>query len=154
MTNAANTMMGNSASTRGGPGRGRVGMFGLIAAESTIFAIFVVAYIFYLGKSLTGPTPGEVLDAPVFYTICLLSSSLTIHLAVRGLDQGNALAFAIFWLATIALGGAFLWGTASEWHRLIYEEGLTIHTNLFGTTYYSLVGLHGFHVTVGLILLS
>jgi cytochrome c oxidase subunit III len=84
----------------------------------------------------------------------LLFSSLTIHLAVRCLRQGNTLSFAICWFSTIALGGAFLWGTASEWHRLIYEKGLTIHTNLFGTTYYSLVGLHGFHVTVGLILLS
>jgi cytochrome c oxidase subunit 3/cytochrome o ubiquinol oxidase subunit 3 len=123
-------------------------------AESAIFTIFVVAYLFYLGKSLTGPTPKQVLDAPIFYSICLLSSSLTIHLAVRQLRKGKILAFAICWLATIALGGAFLWGTASEWHHLIYEKGLTIHTNLFGTTYYSLVGLHGFHVTVGLFLLS
>jgi cytochrome c oxidase subunit III len=154
MTNTADRMIDNPAITVEFPERARVGMFGLIAAESAIFTIFVVAYLFYLGKSLTGPTPKEVLDAPVFYTICLLSSSLTIHLAVRRLRQGNAFAFAIFWLATIALGGAFLWGTAREWHRLIYEKGLTIHTNLFGTTYYSLVGLHGFHVTVGLILLS
>jgi cytochrome c oxidase subunit III len=154
MTNTADRMIDNPTITWEFPERARVGMFGLIAAESAIFAIFVVAYLFYLGKSLTGPTPKEVLDAPVFYTICLLSSSLTIHLAVRRLRQGNAVAFAICWLVTIALGGAFLWGTASEWHRLIYEKGLTIHTNLFGTTYYSLVGLHGFHVTVGLILLS
>jgi cytochrome c oxidase subunit 3/cytochrome o ubiquinol oxidase subunit 3 len=154
MTNTADKMSDNSAITWEFPERARVGMFGLIAAESAIFTIFVVAYLFYLGKSLTGPTPKEVLDAPIFYTVCLLSSSLTIHLAVRRLRQGNALAFAIYWLTTIALGGAFLWGTASEWHRLIYEKGLTIHTNLFGTTYYSLVGLHGFHVTVGLILLS
>jgi cytochrome c oxidase subunit 3/cytochrome o ubiquinol oxidase subunit 3 len=47
-----------------------------------------------------------------------------------------------------------LYGTATEWHRLIYQEGLTISTNLFGTTYYSLVGLHGFHVVVGLVALS
>jgi len=147
-------MIDNSTITWEFPERARVGMFGLIAAESAIFTIFVVAYLFYLGKSLAGPTPKEVLDAPVFYTICLLSSSLAIHLAVRRLRQGNSFAFAIFWCATIALGGAFLWSTASEWHRLIYEKGLTIHTNLFGTTYYSLVGLHGFHVTVGLILLS
>jgi cytochrome c oxidase subunit III len=154
MSNTADNMIDNATITWEFPERGRVGMFGLIAAESAIFAIFVVAYLFYLGKSLSGPTPKEVLEAPVFYTICLLSSSLTIHLAVRRLRQANALAFAIYWLATIALGGAFLWGTASEWHRLIYEKGLTIHTNLFGTTYYSLVGLHGFHVTMGLILLS
>jgi cytochrome c oxidase subunit 3/cytochrome o ubiquinol oxidase subunit 3 len=47
-----------------------------------------------------------------------------------------------------------MYGTAQEWHRLIYEHGLTISTNLFGTTYYSLVGLHAFHVTVGLIFLA
>jgi len=154
MTNTADKVIGNSAIRGEFPERGRVGMFSLIAAESAIFTIFVVAYLFYLGKNQTGPTPKEVLEVPVFFTICLLSSSLTIHLAVRRLRQGKTFAFAICWLATIVLGGAFLWGTASEWHRLIYQKGLTIHTNLFGTTYYSLVGLHGFHVTVGLLLLS
>ena len=136
------------------PDRGRVGMLSLIAAESAIFTIFVVAYLFYVGKSLTGPTPKDVLSVPVFYTICLLSSSLTIHLAAKSLRRGRVRRFGIFWLATIALGTAFLYGTASEWHRLIYQEGLTISTNLFGTTYYSLVGLHGFHVIVGLLALS
>lgn len=136
------------------PARGRVGMFGLIAAESAIFTIFLVAYLFYLGKSLTGPTPKDVLSPPFFYTVCLLSSSLTIHLATKNLRQGNTIHFGIWWLATIALGGTFLLGTSSEWHRLIYEDGLTISTNLFGTTYYSLVGLHAFHVVVGLISLS
>ena len=132
------------------PDRGRVAMFGLIAAESAIFTIFVVAYLFYVGKSLTGPIPKDVLSVPIFYTICLLSSSLTIHLAAKSLRRGSVRSFEILWLATIALGAAFLYGTASEWHRLIYQEGLTISTNLFGTTYYSLVGLHGFHVVVGL----
>jgi len=138
----------------GRPERGRVGMFSLIGAEAAIFTIFVVAYLFYVGKSLTGPTPKDVLTVPVFYTICLLSSSLTIHLAAKSLRRGSVRSFGVLWLATIALGAAFLYGTASEWHRLIYEEGLTISTNLFGTTYYSLVGLHGFHVVVGLVGLS
>src|SRR6266478_3162945 len=115
------------------PDRGRVAMAGLIIAESAIFTIFVVAYLFYLGKSLTGPTPHEVLETPVFYTICLLSSSLTIHLAAKCLARGIEFAFLGFWLITIALGGLFLYGTAEEWHRLIYEHGLTISTNLFGT---------------------
>src|SRR6267142_7239569 len=136
------------------PARGRVGMFGLIAAEAAIFTIFVVAYLFYVGRSLTGPMPKDVLSVPVFYTICLLSSSLTIHLAAKSLRRGSVLSFGILWLATIALGAAFLYGTATEWHRLIYKEGLTISTNLFGTTYYSLVGLHGFHVVAGLVSLS
>ena len=136
------------------PSRGRVGMLSLITAEAAIFSIFVVAYLFYIGKSLTGPMPKDVLSAPVFYTICLLSSSLTIHLAASALRRGSVRNFGILWFVTIALGAAFLYGTATEWHRLIYQEGLTISTNLFGTTYYSLVGLHGFHVVVGLASLS
>ena len=133
------------------PSRGRVGMFCLIAAETAIFTIFVVAYVYYIGKSISGPTPREVLEIPIFNTICLLSSSLTIHLAISALRKGNRGAFTGLWALTIALGAIFLIGTGREWHHLIYEKGLTIQTNLFGTTYYSLVGLHAFHVTVGLI---
>ena len=136
------------------PSRGKVAMAGLIIAESAIFTIFVVAYLFYLGKSITGPTPSEVLEAPIFFTICLLSSSLTIHLAAKALERDYTRLFLGLLLLTIALGGLFLYGTAQEWHRLIYEHGLTISTNLFGTTYYSLVGLHAFHVTAGLIMLT
>jgi cytochrome c oxidase subunit III len=131
--------------------RGRVGMCGLIAAESAIFTIFVVAYLFYVGKSVAGPTPGEVLRAPVFLTVCLLSSSLTIHAGVTALKKGNVPGFARWWLVTLALGAVFLAGTAVEWHRLMFVEGLTIQTNLFGTTYFSLVGLHAIHVTAGVV---
>jgi cytochrome c oxidase subunit 3/cytochrome o ubiquinol oxidase subunit 3 len=133
--------------------KGRLGMYCLIAAEAAIFTIFVVAYLFYLGKSLSGPTPQEVLHAPVFLTVCLLSSSITIHLAVDALRKGKAGAFARWWFLTLFLGAAFLAGTAVEWRHLIYDEGLTIQTNLFGTTYYSLVGLHAFHVVMGLLAL-
>src|SRR4029077_13928587 len=52
--------------------KGRVGMVGLIIAESAIFTIFVVAYLFYLGKSLAGPSPQQVLELPLINTICLL----------------------------------------------------------------------------------
>jgi cytochrome c oxidase subunit 3/cytochrome o ubiquinol oxidase subunit 3 len=136
------------------PYRGKVGMACLIFAESAIFTIFVVAYLFYAGKSLIGPTPREVLETPIFFTVCLLSSSLTIHFAARFLERGRRGAFLLLWLLTIVLGALFLYGTGQEWHRLIYEHGLTISTNLFGTTYYSLVGLHASHVTAGLIMLS
>jgi cytochrome c oxidase subunit III len=136
------------------PSRGRVGMFSLIAAESAIFTIFIVAYIFYIGKSLSGPMPQRVLQAPIFNTVCLLSSSLTIHFAIRALQRGKMAIFNIFWFLTLILGATFLIGTGREWHRLIYDEGLTISTNLFGTTYYSLVGLHASHVSVGLLGLS
>lgn len=136
------------------PYRGTVGMACLIIAESAIFTIFVVAYLYYAGKSLSGPTPREVLETPIIGTICLLSSSLTVHFASRFLHAGKRGGFLALWFLTMLLGGIFLFGTGQEWHRLIYERGLTISTNLFGTTYYSLVGLHATHVVVGLIMLT
>ena len=151
---AYSVVLPESASDWRLPSRGRVGMWCLIGAESAIFTIFVVAYLFYIGKSTSGPQPGDVLHAPIFYTVCLLASSATIHLAVRRLAANELGAFGRWWLATILLGGSFLFGTAREWMHLIYGEGLTVSTNLFGTTYYSLVGLHAFHVTMGLLALT
>jgi cytochrome c oxidase subunit 3/cytochrome o ubiquinol oxidase subunit 3 len=136
------------------PYRGTVGMASLIIAEASIFTIFVVAYLYYVGKSLSGPMPRDVLETPIFFTVCLLSSSLTIHLAAGALERGVRGAFLGLWLLTVLLGGLFLFGTGQEWHRLIHDHGLTISTNLFGTTYYSLVGLHAFHVVVGLVLMA
>jgi len=152
MSTASVTMPDNEI--RWNPERGPVGMYCLIAAETAIFAIFVVAYIFYIGKSLTGPQPRDVLHVPIFLTICLLSSSLTIHIAARLLRTGRVISFAFWWFLTFVLGSIFLAGTFREWRHLISDEGLTIQTNLFGTTYYSLVGLHAFHVTVGLLALA
>ena len=136
------------------PSRGRVGMFCLIATEAALFTIFVVAYLFYIGKSLHGPYPAQVLEIPLLPTLCLLASSATIMLAERALRHGYRVLFSGWWFLTILLGGAFLYATAVEWYRLIFTHHLTIGTNLFGTTYYSLVGFHATHVTVGLILLT
>jgi cytochrome c oxidase subunit 3/cytochrome o ubiquinol oxidase subunit 3 len=135
------------------PSRGRVGMLSLIVGESAIFTIFVVAYVYYIGRSAYGPTP-QILNVPIFNTVCLLSSSLTIILAERAIDRGLVRRFAAWWALTMTLGIIFLIGTAIEWQRLIYHDHLTIRTNLFGTTFYSLVGLHATHVIVGLIGLS
>ncbi len=126
----------------------------LIVAEAAIFIIFVVAYIFYIGKSLSGPTPAQVLELPIFGTVCLLSSSITVHLAVSALRKGNLRNCTPGLAGTVLLGSIFLGSTAQEWYHLIHDEGLTIQTNLFGTTYYSLVGLHATHVVVGLVMLS
>ena len=133
------------------PSRGRVAMYCLIIGESAIFVIFVVAYVFYIGRSLSGPTPKDVLEVPIFNTICLFSSSFTIWLAERNLERGKIGFFGAWWALTLILGAIFLVGTGFEWHTLIYERGLTISTNLFGTTFYSLVGLHATHVIFGLI---
>ncbi len=115
----------------------------------------MVAYIYYIGKSLTGPQPRQVLELPIFNTVCLLSSSFTIWIAERALKRGAMRSFQLvvgdspcFWVRSFSVG------TGLEWKKLIYHDGLTISTNLFGTTFYSLVGLHASHVIVGLTMLS
>jgi cytochrome c oxidase subunit 3/cytochrome o ubiquinol oxidase subunit 3 len=128
-------------------------MSSLIVAESAIFTIFVVAYLYYIGRDVSGPTPREVLELPIFGTVCLLSSSFFIYLAEHAIDRGRMAAFKLWWAVTIVLGLIFIIGTGVEWDKLITRDHLTIATNLFGTTFYSLVGLHASHVIIGLIML-
>ena len=135
------------------PSRGVMGMACLIIAESAIFSIFVTAYLYYAGRDVAGPTPREVLELPIFGTVCLLSSSGFIMLAERAIEQGKMAAFTLWWAVTMLLGLIFLADTANEWYKLIVHDNLTIRTNLFGTTFYSLVGLHASHVIVGLIMM-
>jgi cytochrome c oxidase subunit III len=135
------------------PSRGVVAMAMLITAEASIFTIFVVAYLYNLGRDVSGPTPKDVLEIPYFGTVCLLSSSGFIMLAERAIEHGRMAAFRLWWSITILLGAIFLADTGMEWYKLIVHDHLTIHTNLFGTTFYSLVGLHASHVVVGLFMM-
>ncbi len=138
------------------PDRAKVGIVCLIVVESCIFLTFVVAYLFFIGKSSNGPQPADVLDLPpvIINSVALLSSSWTVVLAVRSLERAKHGAFLGWLLCTVLLGGFFVAGTAREWSALMTEDRLFISTNLFGTTFYSLVGLHLLHVVVGLVLLS
>jgi cytochrome c oxidase subunit 3/cytochrome o ubiquinol oxidase subunit 3 len=135
------------------PDRGIAGVLSFIVAEGALFTIFVVGYLFYLGKSLNGPYPEQVLKTPVFATICLLSSSGTILFAERALHRGSIGGFRLWWAVTVSLGAVFLIETGREWHELIYHDHLTVATNVFGSTFYGLVGLHASHVTAGLFFL-
>ena len=72
------------------PARGRVGIAALIITETAMFSIFVVAYLYYVGKSISGPKPRDVLDLPIVASLLLWSSSVTIHVAVRGAACGAA----------------------------------------------------------------
>ncbi len=135
------------------PDRGTIGIIFLIITETSLFLMFVITYLIYIGKSLTGPYPKDVLEIPILATVCLLSSSLTIVLAEHALKKAELVWFKLWWILTVVLGAYFLFATGVEWRKLIYEDHLTISTNLFGTTFYSLVGLHASHVTLGLIFL-
>lgn len=136
------------------PSPRKVGMSCLIITESALFTIFVVAYVFYMGKSLTGPYPSEVLHVPWLASLALFGSSATIMVAEKCLHHLNRGGFLIWWGLTILMGVFFVGYSAWEWYHLIYNEGLTIGVNVFGSTFYSLVGLHLSHVLIGLILLT
>ena len=133
---------------------GQWGMLSFLVSEVAIFSTLIVTYLYYVGKDVVGPTPVDVLKLPLVLctTACLLASSVTIHLAERTLERGNQGGFLLLWAATIVLGGLFLLGTAYEWYGLI-SHGLTISRNLFGTTYYTLVGAHALHVTGGVTIM-
>lgn len=135
------------------------GMMAFLLSEVAFFSTLIMVYVVFLGADAQpggrgGPSPSEVLSLGLVAvtTICLLSSSATIHFAERALRQGGEAAFRLWWTATIVLGVVFLAGTAYEWRELI-AQGLTMRRNLFGTTYYMLVGFHGVHVTVGVIVM-
>jgi cytochrome c oxidase subunit III len=130
------------------------GVVAFLVSEVAFFGTLIAAYVSFIGAHQSGATP-SVLSLPLVIgtTACLLSSSLTVHLAERALRQGRMSAFVPWWSATIVLGALFLAGTGYEWHDLIVHEGLTISTNIFGSTFYTLVGFHSLHVTAGVVLL-
>jgi cytochrome c oxidase subunit III len=136
-------------------GTGQWGMIAFLVSEVSLFSTLIVAFLPFLGKDKVGPTPREALTLPLVIatTLCLLSSSATIHRAEQILRRGNAPGFCRWWGATILLGVVFLVGTGFEWNELITVHHLTISRNLFGTTYYTLVGFHGLHVSIGLIVM-
>lgn len=134
----------------------KAGMITFLASESAFFGTLIMVYLYNLGVVKDGPyTPGDVLKLSDALpgTICLLLSSVTVHFAAAMLAQKKDAAFRLLWLATIALGIVFLGGTAYEWYNMI-RDGFTMQTNLFGSAYFTLVGFHAAHVTIGIILLG
>src|SRR6478672_3152756 len=129
------------------------GMASFLLSEVAFFCTLIATYVAFMGKDAIGPTPAQALSLPlvIVTTICLLSSSVVIHFAERSLKRGQQRAFFLLLTGTAALGILFLLGTAVEWRSLIIEHHLTISRNLFGTTYYTLVGFHGLHVTFGVV---
>lgn len=138
---------------------GMVGMLSFLLSEVAFFSTLIMAYVIYLPlirDDLPGPAKAKIFNMTMVLgsTACLLSSSATVHFATRSLRGGTMGRFRFWWGLTILLGVAFLLGTYLEWHDLIFRWGLTPARNMFGTCYFTLVGFHAFHVTIGLLLLS
>jgi heme/copper-type cytochrome/quinol oxidase subunit 3 len=125
-----------------------------IVSESIFFLMLILAYVNFHRSVTDGPTAASSLN-PVktgIFSLFLLASSLTVWLAGKSLNCKNHFMFRIWLLLTILLGLIFLFGQGLEWIGLI-KQNITISRNVFGTTFFTLTGFHGFHVTIGLIML-
>jgi cytochrome c oxidase subunit 3 len=137
--------------------RVKVGMLVFIASEVAFFGTLIMTYVYFLRQTGQGePNPRQVFRLPLVLaaSACLFSSSATIYLAERALGRNAMRGFLGWWALTISLGAAFLVGTALEWRELIHRWGLTMSRNVFGTTYFTLVGFHALHVTVGILVMA
>jgi cytochrome c oxidase subunit 1 len=130
----------------------KLGIWAFIGSESIFFASLISTYLIYKGHNVSGPGAGKILEVPLtsFSTFVLLMSSLLMVLALAAIQRGEQRASRRWLLGTAALGLVFLGGQAYEFTHF-YHEGVALQTNLFSQTFYTLVGFHGAHVTVGVL---
>lgn len=130
----------------------KLGFWVFLGSETLFFGSFIATYMIYVGRSLEGPYPHEILDIPLttVSTFVLLMSSLAMVLALSSVQRGLRRGGLLWLMMTAALGMVFLGFQAYEFTHF-YHEGLTLTSNLFGTTFFILTGFHGAHVTIGVI---
>lgn len=130
----------------------KLGVWTFLGSEVMFFSGLIVTYLVMRGRSVTGPYPNEVLGVPLvgINTFVLICSSLTMVTALAAIQRGNAGAMRRWLIATAVLGLLFLSGQAFEFATL-FRDGLSLSTNLFGATFFTLTGFHGTHVLIGVI---
>lgn len=131
-------------------------MLHFIASETVFFAFLITAFVFYHGSVKgVGPKPSNSVD-PLktgLFSIALFASSGTMWLTTRALQKHRNKAMQLWLAITIILGAIFLVGQGLEFTGMV-SKNITVQTNLFGTTFFTLTGFHGLHVFIGLILLT
>jgi len=129
-------------------------MWVFLASDCMLFGSLIGTFLLYKGRSLSGPYPQDVFNIPYtsVSTFVLLMSSLTMVLALSAIQRGDHRALRVWLLATAFLGTTFLGGQAYEFTDFVHK-GLTLESNLFGTTFFVLTGFHGAHVSVGVVML-
>jgi heme/copper-type cytochrome/quinol oxidase subunit 3 len=144
----------HTAETTTGLDNRKLVMWLFLASECLFFGSLISTYLIYRGKSLVGPYPHDVFNIP--YTsvsaFVLLMSSLTMVLALAALQRGDHRGLRIWLMATALLGIVFIGGQTFEF-TVFVRDGVTLSSNLFGSTFFVLTGFHGAHVTVGVIML-
>ena len=131
----------------------KMGMWIFLGSDCMFFGSLIGTYLAYKGKSLSGPGPHDVFNIPLtsYSAALLLASSLTMVLALSRLQEHRTRAAAGWLLTTALLGLHFVLNQVYEFYTFAMHEGLTLSTNLFGSSFFVLTGFHGAHVTGGVI---
>ncbi|HVM07125.1 MAG TPA: heme-copper oxidase subunit III [Acidimicrobiales bacterium] len=129
-------------------------MWAFLGSECLLFGALISTYLLYKGRSVSGPLPEDVYDIPFTSasSFMLLMSSLTMVLSLAAIQRGDHRRLRLWLLATASLGGLFITGQIYEF-TTFYREGLSLSTNLFGSTFFVLTGFHGVHVSLGILML-
>ena len=132
----------------------KIAMWLFLSSEALLFGALITTYVLYRGRSLVGPFPADIFDIPFtsVTSFILLASSVTMVLALNAAQLRDHARMRLWLFTTAMLGMAFVGGQVYEF-TTFYHEGLSLSTNLFGTTFYVLTGFHGVHVTVGILML-
>ena len=141
--------------THSGIPNAKLAMWIFLSSDCLFFGAFIATYLLYRDRpGQTGPTPQDVYNIPFtsISTFVLLMSSLTMVLAVSAAHRGEMQRMRLWLIATACLGAGFISGQLYEFTQM-YHEGLGYTTNIFGSSFYTLTGFHGVHVTIGIILL-
>ena len=143
-----------SHDTATGVSNEKLGMWVFLGSECLLFGALIATYMVYRGRSINGPYPKDIYDIPFtsVSSFVLLMSSLTMVLALSAIQRGDNRRLRIWLICTAMLGATFIAGQIYEFTSFI-REGLTIKTNLFGSSFYVLTGFHGVHVTLGILML-
>ena len=130
----------------------KIAFWAFIGSECLLFGSLISTYLVYQGRSVSGPTPAQILNIPVtsISTFDLLMSSLWMVLALAAVQRGG-MKWAKVWLLGVAIGGTIFLGFQFYEFSSFVREGLTMQANLFGATFFILTGTHGAHVTVGVL---
>ena len=130
----------------------KLGMWLLIASECLLFGTLIVTFMIFRHNSTAGPNPADVLDIPItsISTFDLLMSSFSIVLALHAIQQGDMKGFRR-WILITAIGGLIFLGFQTYEFTQFVHEGLSLSTNVFGSSFFMLTGTHGTHVAVGVI---
>ena len=140
--------------TTTGLSNNKLGMWLFLGSECLLFGGLISTYMLYRGRTQNGPKPDQVYDIPFtsISSFVLLMSSLTMVLAVSAAKHGDISRTRLWLCSTAALGSLFVGGQVYEF-TAFYREGLGFTTSLFGSSFYTLTGFHGVHVSVGIIML-